>query len=91
MTSIKPLNGYSLVKLIDSFDGLASIDQNINRATQGILIEATGEDLKKLEGCMIFWEEFRAGEVIEHEGNKYSLVKNEDLRGYEYEDSQKTS
>jgi hypothetical protein len=85
MTSLKPFSGYALVKLIDVFDGLASIDQNINRATQGILVEATDPDQKKHEGEMVFWEEFRASEIIEHDGSKYSFVENKQLRGREYE------
>ncbi len=91
MTRLKPFKGYALVQLLDSFDGLATIDQNINHATQGLLIEATDEFQKKLEGSMVFWEEFRAGEVIDFDDKRYSLVKNDDLRGYEYEVSKKVS
>ena len=89
MTRLKPLEGYALVAITNPYEGLAELQDNFNRATQGILIECA--ELKKYEGSMVYWEEFRASEIVEHEGKKYSFVKVEDLRGAEIETGQTTN
>lgn len=39
--------------------------------------------LENLQGKLVFWEEYKEGQIIERDGKKYAFIKIEDLDGYE--------
>lgn len=82
MTSLKPFKGYVLVKQIDIYTGLKALSEQFNKSHNGILVETSNEDLKYAIGKIVYWEEFQASTPVEIGEDRYSFVKEEDIRGF---------
>lgn len=80
MTTLHPTPGYVLVELEEYYGSISVPEGKYNHHTSGICLQTTETDWI---GKRVFWEEFQASEVIEHEGKKYAFIKLEHIRGYE--------
>lgn len=78
-----PAKTHALVELIDKFEGIATLEGKYNDRVSGVCVRVGNEDYKDLVGNKVFWEEFKAGEVIERDGKKYCFMKLEDISGHE--------
>ena len=78
-----PTEKCTLVELINKYEGVATLEGKYNDRISGRCISVGNEDHNHLIGKQIFWEEFKAGEIIERDGKKYCFMLLEDIRGYE--------
>lgn len=78
-----PTKTHVLVELIDKFEGIATLEGKYNMRISGLCIKVGDDSYNYLIGNKLFWEEFKAGEIIEREGKKYCFMKLEDVSGYE--------
>ena len=78
-----PTEKCTLVELINKYEGVATLEGKYNDRISGRCISVGNEDYNHLIGKQIFWEEFKAGEIIERDGKKYCFMLLEDIRGYE--------
>ena len=81
---ITPINGCILVKLTNSYEYVATPDKKYDTKTSGIVMVADYELATKaaLVGKKVYFEEYKDGTQFEHDGDKYALIKYEDVRGY---------
>lgn len=89
-----PLNDCVLVELQQSRKNVVTTEGKYDSRTEGIVIPTPGlglsdkyamEDVVKLFGQRVHFEEFKEGARIKRDGKIYSFIKLEDLRGYELE------
>lgn len=81
--NITPINGCVLVKLTNSYEYVAAPDKKYDTKTSGVVI-AVDSDLDGVEGIAgskVYFEEYKDGTTIEEDGEKYALIKFEDIRG----------
>ena len=78
-----PSEKCALVELINKYGEVATLEGKYNDRISGKCVSVGDEKYEYLLGHPIFWEEFKAGEVIEREGKKYCFMLLEDIRGYE--------
>lgn len=91
---ITPINGCILVKLTNSYEYVAAPDKKYDTKTSGIVVggdwySITGNDdvdhvhaiTDKYIGKKVYFEEYKDGTQFEQDGDKYALIKFEDVRG----------
>lgn len=83
MSKLIPNKQCALVELINKYEGIATLEGKYNDRISGVCISVGDEDHKHFIGKTLFWEEFKAGEVIEREGKKFCFILLEDIRGLE--------
>jgi len=80
MTTLHPTPGYVLVELEGYYGNITVPEGKYNHHTSGKCLQTTETDWI---GKRVFWEEFQASGIIEHEGKQYCFIKADDVRGYE--------
>lgn len=82
---ITPINGCILVKLTNSYEYVATPDKKYDTKTSGIVVDyddEIGAVPNDFVGKKVYFEEYKDGTQFEHDGDKYALIKFEDVRGY---------
>lgn len=94
-----PLNDCVLVELKQSRKNVVTTEGKYDSRTEGIVIDIpeivraktielkgiSVEQIKKLVGNRIYFDDFKEGARIKRDGKIYSFIKIEDIRGYELE------
>lgn len=95
MIHLKPLPGRVLVEIREKYAHVAMTEQKYDTKTSGICLKFyrvfKSEDdnptlhnlYDNLPGKLVFWQEYKEGQIIERDGKKYAFIKIEDLDGYE--------
>ena len=83
MPKLIPNKQSALVELINKYEGIATLEGKYNDRISGMCLSVGDKEHNYLVGKTLFWEEFKAGEVIEREGKKFCFILLEDVRGYE--------
>lgn len=82
---LTPINGCVLVRLTEVYEYVTTPDKKYDTKTSGILIKIA-KDVKgydHLIGKKVFFESYKDDTSKEDDGQKYALLKAEDLKGYE--------
>lgn len=90
---LHPLNDCVLVELKQSSKNFTTKEGKYDTRTEGIVISVPKtspkgydlDDITKLVGKRVHFEEFKEGARIKRDGRIYSFIKIEDIRGYEDE------
>lgn len=97
MLALHPLPGHVLVELRDKYTVVKTADEKYDTRSNGICqmctlaVSMPPEDsvfYRSLEDKLVFWEEYKTGEIITRDGKDYAFIKTEDLTGYEDEQSE---
>lgn len=80
---LTPTKKFALVELIDKYEGVATLEGKYNDRVSGICLSVGDEDYSHYVGKRLYWQEFKAGDVIEKEGKKYCAILLEDIAVYE--------
>jgi len=83
MTNLVPSKNCALVELIDKYGEIATLQTKYNEMVNGKCLKVGDEEYSHLLDKVVYWELFKAGEIIEKENKKYSFILLEDIRGYE--------
>lgn len=75
---VTPINGCVLIKLTSSYEFVATPDKKYDTKTSGIVINSEDDTII---GKKVYFEEYKDGTTIDFEGEKYALIKFEDIRG----------
>lgn len=73
----------ALVELIDKYEGIATLEGKYNLRVKGVCLKVGDKDYDYLLNRTLFWDEFKAGDVIKRDGQKYCFVLLEDIKGFE--------
>jgi co-chaperonin GroES (HSP10) len=81
---VMPINGCILVKLTDNYQFVATPDKKYDTKTSGIVVAIDAElaSFPDIRGKKVYFEEYKDGTTIEEDGDKYSLIKFDDVRGF---------
>lgn len=74
-----PINDNIVVELVDDLEFIVTPDKPYATRTRGICIHAPYDDLLNK---LVFFEDFKDGAQVEHNGKKYAFIKYSDIRGY---------
>lgn len=89
---LKPLPGRVLVEIRERYSNVATTEQKYDTKTSGICVNICYEpqSLRSLTkttpnilGKMVYWQEYKDGQILERDGKKYTFIKIEDLDGFE--------
>lgn len=80
---LTPTKKFALVELIDKYEGLATLEGKYNDRVSGICLSVGDEEYSHYVGKRLYWQEFKAGDVIEKDGKKYCAILLEDISIYE--------
>lgn len=87
MNELIPLPGRALVEIREKYKHVAVTEQKHESKTSGlcVAIAPIGDEQSSYDkalGKIVYWEEYKDGEIIEYEDARYTFVKLEDLDGY---------
>lgn len=73
-----------LVALSDSDYGtITTTEKKYDTRTSGLVVKVGKQDDDYLNGCRVFFEEYRDGVRVERDDKTYAFIKVEDIRGSE--------
>lgn len=80
---LTPTKKFALVELIDKYEGIATLEGKYNDRVKGICLSVGDEKYANYVGKILYWQEFKAGDVIPKDNKKYCAVLLEDISIYE--------
>lgn len=84
---LEPINGCVLVRLTEAYSYVHTPDKKYDTKTSGILIKVAygmkGTEIGKLIGKKVYFESYKDDTVKEENGEKYALIKETEIKGYE--------
>lgn len=80
---LTPTKKFALVELIDKYEGIATLEGKYNDRVSGTCISVGDKEYAHYVGKRLYWQEFKAGDVIEKDGKKYCAILLEDIAVYE--------
>lgn len=78
-----PGKKYALIELIDKYVGIATLEGKYNDRVSGVCLSVGDDEYKHLINKRVYWQEFKAGDVIEKDNKKYCAILLEDIAVYE--------
>lgn len=82
MAKLIPSSKNALVELIDKYEGIATLEGKYNLRINGLCLSVGDKTYDHYLGKKLYWDEFKAGDVIEMDGKKYCFTLLEDIKGY---------
>lgn len=84
---LTPINGCVLVRLTEVYSHVTVPDKKYDTKTSGILIKVAEDGVpttyRDLVGKKVFFESYKDDTAKEFNGEKYALIKADELKGYE--------
>ncbi len=78
-----PSKKYALVELINKYEVVATLEGKYNDRVSGICLSVGDDEYSHLVDKRVYWQEFKAGDVIEKGDKKYCAILLEDISIYE--------
>ena len=80
---LNPTKKFALVEIIDKYEGLDNLPTKYNEAVCGKCLSVGDEKYSYYVGKRLYWQEYKAGDVIKVDGKNYCAILLEDISVYE--------